>query len=125
VKIEASYLLAPDHVFQLHPMIRWAALSTTSGSVVFSQMREGVESYTPNSEDKAFMELGPVLMSGVAERLTPEGKAGKLECVIACFERDYVLLARVKDGHLALSVDKPHALTVFQEIMPEIVKLAA
>ncbi|MGA8905899.1 MAG: hypothetical protein WB661_12935 [Candidatus Bathyarchaeia archaeon] len=64
-------------------------------------------------------------MTGIAERLTPQGKAGKLECVIACFEKDCVLIANVPDGHLALSVDVPHALSVFQEIMPQILKLAA
>jgi hypothetical protein len=62
-------------------------------------------------------------MSGLAERLTPEGKAGKLECVIACFEKDYVLMAKVRDGHLALSVERDQALGVFQEIIPHILKL--
>ena len=118
-------MLEPEDVFKLHPKIRWAALSTTSGSVIFSKMRSGVESYTPNSDDKAFMELGPILMSGVAQRLTPQGKAGKLECVIACFEKDCVLLATVRDGQLAMSVDKSHALAVFQEILPKILELAA
>jgi hypothetical protein len=123
--VEGCYLLTPDDVFRLHPKVRWAALSTASGSVVFSQMRKGVESYTPNSDDRAFMEIGPLLISGVAERLSPENKAGKLECVIACFERDCVLLAMVKDGQLAISADKHHALTVFQEILPQILKLGA
>ncbi len=118
-------MLTPEDVFRIHPEIRWAALSTTSGSVVFSKMRSGVVSHTANSEDRAFMELGPLLMSGVAQHLTPEGKAGKLECVIACFEKDCVLLAAVKDGELAMSVDKSHALTVFQEILPKILELGA
>ena len=87
-------------------------------------MRPGVESYTPNSEDKTFMEMGPLFMTSIAERLSPQGKAGKLECVIACFEKDYVLMAKVPDGHLALSVDAHDALSVFQEIMPQILKLA-
>jgi hypothetical protein len=106
-------------------MIRWAALSTESDSVVFSQMRPGVESYTANSEDRDFMKIGPLFMTGIAERLTPEDKAGKLECVIACFEKDYVLVAKLGNGHLAISVDKSHALTVFQEMMPRILKLTA
>lgn len=117
-------MLTADDVFRLHPKIRWAALSADPTTVVFSQMRPGVESYTPNSEDKAFMEMGPLFMTGIAERLSPQGKAGKLECVIACFEKDCVLMAKVPDGHLALSVDAPHALSVFQEIMPQILKLA-
>lgn len=94
-------------------------------AVVFSEIRQGVESYTPNSEGRVFMELGLLFMRGLAERLTPEGKAGKLECVIACFEKDYVLMAKLGDGHLAISADKAHALTVFQEIIPQIPKLAA
>jgi len=118
-------LLTANDVFRLHPKIRWAALSSDPTTVVFSQMRPGVESHTPNSEDKAFMEMGPLFLTGVAERLTPQGMAGKLECVIACFEKDCVLIAKVPDGHLALSVEAPNALSVFQEIMPQILKLAA
>ena len=121
---ETTALLTPDQVFQLHPKIRWASLSA-KGRVVFSEMREGVESYTSDSEDRTFMELGPVIMSGLAERLTPDSKAGELECVMVCFEKDCILLAKVGDDHLAVSVDKSQALTVFQEIMPEIQKLAA
>jgi hypothetical protein len=117
-------VLTPDDVFRLHPKIRWAAFSTDSG-VVFSEMRRGVESYTTNSEDRAFMELGPLFMTGLAERLTPEFKAGRLECVIACFEKDCVLVARVGNGHLGVSADKAHALSVFQEIIPQIAKLPA
>lgn len=118
-------MLTADDVFRLHPKIRWAALSTDPTTVVFSQMRPGVKSHTPNSEDKAFMEMGPLFITGVAERLTPQGTAGKLECVIACFEKDCVLMTKVPDGHLALSVDAPDALSVFQEIMPQILKLTA
>jgi hypothetical protein len=82
-----------------------------------------VERITLDAEDRAFMELNPLFMTGIAERLTPEGKAGKLECVIACFEKDCVLLAEVKNGHLALSVDREHAFPVFQEILPQISRL--
>ena len=70
------------------------------------------------------MEIGPLFMTGIAERLTPELKAGKLECVIACFEKDCVLVTRAKEGHLAISVDKDQALLVFNEILPQILKLS-
>jgi predicted regulator of Ras-like GTPase activity (Roadblock/LC7/MglB family) len=69
------------------------------------------------------MEMGPLIMTSLAQRLTPEGKAGKLECVIACFEKDYVLMAKVGDGYLAVSVEREQALTIFQEIIPRILKL--
>jgi hypothetical protein len=38
-----------------------------------------------------------------------------VKCVIACFEKDCVLMAHVKEGHLALSVYKDQGLTVFKE----------
>jgi hypothetical protein len=69
------------------------------------------------------MEMSPLIMTGLAQRLTPEGKAGKLECIIACFEKVYVLMSKVRDGYLALSVERDQALTVFQEIIPRILKL--
>jgi hypothetical protein len=71
------------------------------------------------------MEMGPLFMTGLGERLTPEGKAGRLECVIACFEKDCVLMAKFGDGHLAMSADKAYALSVFQDVIPKIAKLAA
>jgi len=69
------------------------------------------------------MEMGPVIMTGVAQRLTPEGKAGRLECVIACFEKDYVLITEAGDAYLALSVERTEPLTVFQDILPQVLKL--
>lgn len=116
-------LLSPDDAFRLHPKIRWAALSRETGIVEFSQVRPGVVSHTSDAEDRAFMEMGPLIMTSLAQRLTPEGKAGKLECVIACFEKDYVLMAKVGDGYLAISVGREEALIVFQEIIPHILKL--
>lgn len=44
------------------------------------------------------------------------GQQKYLECLIACFEKDCVLMAYAKDGHLSLSVNKVQALTVFEEL---------
>jgi hypothetical protein len=121
--VEAPDMLKPEDIFQLHPKIRWTALASKSNQVIFSQMREGVQSYTSNSEDRAFMEMGPLFITGIAERLTPMTKAGKLICVIACFEKDYVLMIQLEEGHLAISVDKDQALTVFDNILPQIQKM--
>lgn len=114
--------LTPEVVFRLHPKIRWAAFSE-DGKVVFSQMREGFTSYTSDAEDRAFMELGPLIMSGVAERLTPSGGAGRLQSVVVNMEKDSVLLTKVGKGYLAISVDRSEALGVFQEIDTSIQKL--
>jgi len=109
--------LSAEDVFRLHPKIRWTAFSV-DGKVVFCEMRVGLQSYTSDAEDRAFMELGPFIMSGVAERLTASGGAGRLESVVVNLEKDSVLLTRVGSGYLAVSVDRVDAYSVFQEIEP-------
>jgi len=87
-------------------------------------MRKDVESYTPDADDRAFMEMGPLFMTGLAQRLTPEGKAGGLECVIACFEKDCVLMTQIGKDHLAISVDRDQALALINEILPQLPHLS-
>jgi hypothetical protein len=116
-------LLTPDDVFRLHAKIRWTALALESGMVVFSKMRSGIESFTSDDEDRAFMQTGPLFMTSMAVSLTPLSKAGKLECVIACFEKDCVLMAKVQDGFVAMSAETSDALAVFNEVKPKILSL--
>jgi hypothetical protein len=108
--------LTADEVFRLHTKIRWAAYSTEQGQVLFSSMRKGVKSYTPNSDDRAFMELGVVMLCEMGKRLSVKGGAGNLESIIVRFTYDSVLIVDHGRGHLALSVDNEHALRVFDEI---------
>jgi hypothetical protein len=108
--------LTPEGIFRLHPKIRWAALSTEGGKVKFCQMRPGVVSHTPNEVDRSFMELGPTIITGISERLSPNNAAGKVESVIVNFEKDSVLITRIKDEFLAISVERIDALRTFQEI---------
>lgn len=70
------------------------------------------------------MEMGPLFMTSIAQRLTPEGKAGRLECVIACFEKDFVLMTQIGNNHLAFSIDREQAFTALSEILPKIPKLS-
>ena len=111
--------LSSEEVFRLHPKIRWAAFSRDSGEVVFSQMREGVESHTSEVDDRAFMELGPLFMSGIAERLRSK-KTGGVESIVVNLEIDSVMLIKVGNGHLAISADKADANEVFLKVTPVI-----
>ena len=86
-------------------------------------MRPGVKSWTAEGDDNSFMQMGPIFLTGVAERLSPDDRAGKLKCIIACFEKDSVMITPVGAGHLAISVDEEDALTVFKEVLPQIQKL--
>jgi hypothetical protein len=115
-------VLTPKRIFGLHPKIRWTAF-TRNGNVVFCQMRPGVKSHTYDETDRSFMELGPLILTGVSERMTPGGSAGIIESIIINFEKDSLMLVRVKDGNLAISVDRPDAHVVFQEIESRIKEL--
>jgi len=112
-----------DQFFKLHPKLRWAAYSV-DGKVLFCQMRPGVESYTSDEGDRAFMQFGPLIISGVGERLTHSGGAGKLQSVLVNMEKDSVLLMKFRDGFLALSVNRNEAFGVFQEIDTKLRELA-
>jgi hypothetical protein len=115
--------ISPEDVFQLHPKIRWTAFSTEAGRIVFSQMRPGVVSHTLDKDDRAFMEFGPQLLTGIAERLSPTGGAGRVQSVIVNMEKDSVLLTQLRDGYLAISTDRIDALQVFKEVEPLIREL--
>jgi hypothetical protein len=86
-------------------------------------MRPGVRSYPPEADDRAFMELGIVLMCEMGDRLSSRGAAGKLESIIVNFAHDSVMIVDHAKGHLALSADKSDALRVFEEIRPLIQQL--
>jgi len=118
-----SKLISPEEVFQLHSKIRWASFSTESGRLAFSQMRPGLTSYTPEKDDRAFMEFGPQMMTGIAERLSATGGAGKVESLIVNLEKDPVLLAPLRGGYLAISADRADAPAVFKEVEPMIRRL--
>ena len=86
-------------------------------------MRPGVQSYTPNSDDRTFMELGVLLMCEMGDRLSASGAAGKLESIIVNFTYDSVLIVDRGKMRLALSADRANALRVFEEISPQISRL--
>jgi hypothetical protein len=115
--------LTPERIFRIHPKIRWTALSTEGGRVKFCQMRPAVVSHTSDEVDRSFMELGPAIITGISERLSPDNAAGKVESVIVNFEKDSVLITRIKDEFLAISVDHADALHTFQEIAESLTAL--
>jgi hypothetical protein len=116
-------MLSPEDIFQLHPKIRWVAFSTESGRIAFSQMRPGLVSYTDEREDRAFMEFGPQIITGIAQRLSASGGAGKIQSLVINMEKDCVLLTPIRRGYLVISADRPEALLIFNEVEPKIRQL--
>lgn len=82
-------------------------MATDQGNVVFVKMRSGVESLSPEAADQSFMELGPLLLTGVCERLAPW--AGPLETVVSTYEKVILLVAKLAKRYLALTINKEDA----------------
>ena len=90
---------------------------------MFSQIRPGFVSYGRDEDDRAFMEFGPQLMIGIAERLSYRGAAGKIQSVIVNLEKYSALITQLRDGYLAISADRVDAVQVFEDVEPLIRRL--
>jgi hypothetical protein len=96
--------LTAEEVFRLHPKIRWVGLTTEKGDVLFSKMRPGVESFTPNEDDKFLLQFGAIMMNGITQRSGPW--LGRWEHVTIAYEKTTQLVLKLGERYLALTVDK-------------------
>ncbi len=80
---------------------------TDRGQVLFVKMRLGVKSLSPETDDQSFMQLGPMLLSGVCERLAPW--AGQLETVVGTYVKVVLIVAKLEGRYLALTIDRADA----------------
>jgi len=112
--------LTAEEIFNLHPKIRWAGLATEQGEVIFTKMRLGVQSLSPESIDQSFMQLGPMLLTGVCERLAPW--AGPLETVVSTYEKVVLVVRKLDKRYLALTIDRADA-SVLNEFLPSLESL--
>jgi hypothetical protein len=95
--------ITPEHIFALNPKIRWAGLATDQGEDLFTLMRPGLESLSPEETDRSFMQLGPVLLSGVCERLAPW--AGPLEVVVSRYKKVTMIVRKLDKLFLAMTIN--------------------
>ena len=74
------------------------------GDVQFVKMRPGVKSLSPETEDRSFMEVNPLLILGAGGRLSKW--AGSVENVTIRYDKVVMFLAKKNEKILALTVDK-------------------
>ena len=99
--------LTAQDVFRMHPRIRWAALASGQGEVIFSEMRPGVKSLggeRGEQERDAFMEIGPHILMGAFERLSPY--AGPISVIFGDYEKIMMLISKINGNYLAFSIEK-------------------
>lgn len=94
-------------------------MATDRGEVLFAQMRPGVTSLSPEDTDKSFMQLGPLLLTGVCERLAPW--AGPLEYVVSRYQKVLMIITRHDGKFLALAINKEDS-EVLSELLTKLPK---
>ena len=96
--------LTAEDVFRIHPKIRWVGLTTERGEVVFSRMRPGIESFTPDEDDRFLLQFGAILMNGITQRSDPW--LGRSEYMAIAYEKTTQLILRLGERYLAMTVEK-------------------
>ena len=109
-----------DEVLNLHPKIRWAGLASEIGEVIWVQQRDGLKSFSPEEADRAFVQMGPLIVSGVCERLSPW--TGRVGSIVINYEKVTSLITKLEAGYLCLTVDKEGAQESVQEIVKSLEK---
>ncbi len=94
--------LTAERIFALDPTIRWAGLATDQGEVLFATMRPGIDTLSPEDTDRSFMQLGPMLLSGVCERLAPW--AGPLDIVVSRYQKVAMIVKKLDRMYLAFTI---------------------
>jgi hypothetical protein len=107
--------LTVEDAFRLHPKIRWVGLANDRGEIMFSQMREGVKSITSDEDDRNLLQIGSLILRGVAERSSPY--AGKLECIAVLYERFGQLIVKHNENNFVLTVEREDAPRTLLEII--------
>jgi hypothetical protein len=119
--VNVTTQLTAEEVFRLHPKIRWAGLANDRGEIVFSQMRAGVKSITTDEDDRNLLQLGSMILRGVAERSSPS--AGNVQCITVLYEKFGQLIVKRNENTLILTVEKEDAQQTLLQIIESLVKI--
>lgn len=106
--------LSADDIFAVHPKIRWAGLATRKRKVTFMQMREGLTSLSPESNDRATLE---VRAQYIIETVEQECEwSGALNHIAISFEKYVEIIIPLKTAYVAITVEKDLPPTAYETI---------
>jgi len=97
-------VVTADEIFAVNKKIRWAALASSRGEVLLSEMRANVKSYSPPQFDKEFVSLGPLTILGVCERYADY--LNGVDYVAVYYRVAVCVYARLGSQVLAVSIER-------------------
>lgn len=110
--------MTPEDVFAINPNIRWVGSATTKGKVLFTQMRRGVKSLTPEEDDRAMLELRAQFLTEMCGPVTMW--AGALNYIAMNYEQFTELVVMLRDKYVAVTLEKGTPAEDFKEIAKSI-----
>jgi len=96
--------LGPNDVFALDSSIRWVGLATKRGQVIFVQMRPGVRSLTPDTDDRLLLEVRAQYITDVCNQVDQWG--GPTEYIAMAHEKFIELIIMLKEKYMVMTLEK-------------------
>jgi hypothetical protein len=93
-----------EEIFQINKKIRWAALTTDRGDVIYYQQRPGVESLSPAQFDEDFAQLGPLTLLGTAEKYSEYVRG--VDHIVVWFGAVVSVFSRIGSQVLSVTLEK-------------------
>ena len=90
-------------------------MTTHQGRVIHANMRPGVERATPENYDRKFLELGALMLGGVAEG--DAAFAGRVKWIAVDYEKYTELIVEREDKYLVLTFEPDESLRTLREII--------
>ena len=107
-------IVSPEEIFRVSKKIRWAALTTDRGDVIYSKQRPAVESFSPPHIDEEFVQLGPLTLLGTAEKYSEYLKG--VDHIVVWFGVAIAVYSRVGSQVLSVTIEKDlDALSQFSD----------
>ena len=121
--MKAMPQVTPEEIFEIDPNIRWAGLATRRGRVVFSKMKSGVESITPEEDDRMLLEIRAQYITEICEQVNRW--AGPTDFIAMSHEKFIELIVILSETYVCVTLEKSLPTKSLEEIANSIRSVAS
>ena len=109
-----------EEVFRKDNRIRYVGIVDNEFHILFSKMREGVQSLTTEEQEQNFIQLMPPIIVDAVEKMSP--LLGKFDNVTVRYEKVVLVFFRMKNVVVTLSFD-PNVMRPFMSSLSESMRM--
>jgi hypothetical protein len=109
-----------EEAFRKDNRIRYVGIVDNEFHILFSKMREGVQSLTTEEQEQNFIQLMPPIIVDAVEKMSP--LLGKFDNVTVRYEKVVLVFFRMKNVVVTLSFD-PNVMRPFMSSLSESMRM--